>query len=194
MKTIFNDYIKIVIYLICGILVVMSSYIIILNVNHYNSLLASTVVSEIDNDYLKYKDNIELIEEFVNNSNNSNGKLTKVLEIMKKDGVYRLIPKTKLNYKNLYNLNDYFMEELINNGWVSNLKSLDESNKYQDTITLLVNNSKYLNDVLTNNSFTLYDSNLDNSIEDNYHFILSNYRMYANVILNICNELGGTSG
>jgi hypothetical protein len=110
---------------------------------------------------------------------------------MKKDGVYRLIPKTELSYQDLYTLNDYFMEELINNGWVSNIIKLDVSSKYQNIIMMLVNNANYLNAVFTNNGLTLYDGNLDNKIEDNYHFILSNYMMYSNVILDICNELGG---
>ena len=113
---------------------------------------------------------------------------------MKQDGVYRLIPNTKLSYNDLYKLNDYFIEELINNGWLSNIMELNESKKYQDMITILIKNSKYLNSVFTNNSLTMYDSGLDIKIEDNYHFILSNYLMYSNVILNICNEVGGTSG
>lgn len=190
MKTIFNDVIKIVLYLILGMLLVMSSYIIILNINHYNSLSSSVVVSEADNDYLKYKENIKSLEEI----NNLDSKLTKVLDIMKKDGVYRLIPKTKLTYKDLYVLNDYFINELINNGWVSIIQDYSISNKYQETITLLVNNSNYLNAIFNNNSLSLFDSKLNNSIEDNYHFILSNYLTYSKLVLSIGNELGGSSG
>ena len=112
---------------------------------------------------------------------------------MKQDGVYRLIPKTKLTYHDLYVLNDYFMEELINNGWVSNIKSYDMSSEYDDIIMMLVNNSNYLNSMFTSNSLILYDGKVDNKIEDNYHFILRNYLMYSNVILSISNELGGAN-
>ena len=196
MKTIFNEYYKIVMYVLFGILLVMSSYLIILNINHYHSLLDTTVVSEADNDYLVYKKNVNLIEETINKLNESNEKeiLSKVLDKMKLDGVYRLIPKTKLIYKDLYSLNDYFIEELINNSWISNVKKIENSNKHQDTIMLLVNNSNYLNSVFINNSLILTDNGLDNKIEDNYHFILSNYLTYSKVILSICNELGGFSG
>ena len=51
MKIILRDHLKIVLYAIFGIVLVMSSYTIILNVNHYKSLSKTTIVSEIDNDY-----------------------------------------------------------------------------------------------------------------------------------------------
>ncbi len=197
MKTIFNDYIKIVMYVIFGIILIMSSYIIILNIQHFKSLSDSIVVSEADNDYLKFKENVNLIEDYLNKAEfdeKISSSLSSVLLKMKNKGVFRLIPKTNLTSKDLYELNDYFMEELVNNGWVSNLKEYDFSYKYQDTIMLLVNNSNYINDILTKNSLILYDGSLDNKIEDNYHFILSNYMEYSKVILNICSELGGIDG
>ena len=196
MKTIFSEKIKIVIYIILGFLLIVSSYLIILNINHYKSLSSTTIVSEIDNDYAKFKNNVNLIEKTINSKNGGDKlslSLSKVLNSLKNDGVYRLIPKTKLTYRNLYELNDYFMEELINNGWISNIKSFKDSSEYEDTIMMLVNNSKYLNSVFTSNSLILYDSNLDNKIEDNYRFILSNYLIYSNIILDISNKLGGTN-
>ncbi len=194
MKTIFKNNVKIVMYVILGILLIISSYLLILNIHHYQSLSSEVIVSEIDNDYAKYKENVNSIEKIISNYQSEDEEhllLDKLVDIMKREGVYRLIPKTKLTYHDLYILNDYFMEELINNGWVSNIIKLDVSSKYQNIIMMLVNNANYLNAVFTNNGLTLYDGNLDNKIEDNYHFILSNYMMYSNVILDICNELGG---
>ena len=153
---------------------------------------------EIDNDYSIYKKNVNLIEKYLEEHQFKDNKmylsLSKVLNGMKSNGVYRLIPKTKLNNKDLYELNNYFIEELINNGWISTIKEYEVSNNYQDTIDLIINNSNYLDQILINNGLVLYDSSLDNKIEDNYHFLLSNYMMYSKVILNICNELGGTNG
>ena len=45
-----------------------------------------------------------------------------VLNVLKKDGVFRLIPRTRLSYKDLYRLNDYFVEELINKREVNQKK------------------------------------------------------------------------
>ena len=190
MKSGFNECLKIVMETIFGILLVIASYNIILNIRHYKSLSSTVMVSEIDKDYSKYKNNVDLIEEKAKLSSS----LTKTVEILKKDGVFRLVPKTKLSYKDLYNLNDYFIEELINNNWVGNISKLKVSEKYQDIISLLINNSNYLNSVFNNNSLLLSDNSLDNKIEDNYHAILSNYLMYSNVIINICNDLGGENG
>jgi len=193
MKTIFKDNVKIVIYVILGILLIISSYLIILNIHHYHSLSSEVIVSEIDNGYAKFKENVNLIETVIGSYQSDDEvylSLSKLVDNMKRDGVYRLIPKTKLTYYDLYILNDYFMEELINNGWVSYIQKFDASGNYQDIIMMLVNNSNYLNSVFTNNSLALYDGKLDNKIEDNYHFILSNYMMYSNVILDICNEIG----
>ena len=194
MKTILNDSIKIVMYLIFGLLLIMSSYIIISNILHYQSLASEVIVSEVDNDYLEYKNNINLIEEIIQ-KDTSNSKivssLSMALDSMKRKGVFRLIPKSKLNSKDIYELNDYFMEELINDNWISHIKEFEISNKYQDMVMILVNNSKYLNKVLTKNSSSFH---LGSSIEDDYHYLLNNYLVYSKVILNICNELGGKSG
>ena len=198
MKTLLNKYLKTFMYLLFGILLVISSYLIIININHYNSLNTKVIVSEADNDYIKYKENVNILDDFVSNNKSLDNKiylsLVKMVDTLKRDGVYRLIPKNKLNNKDLYLLNDYFIEELINNNWISNLKRLNISNRYDETINLLINNAKYLNNVFTYNSLILYDGKLDNKIEDNYHFILSNYLSYSNILLNVCNELGGTNG
>lgn len=197
MKTPRVDYIKIIMYSLFGVIFAISSYLIILNINHYNSLSSTIKVSEIDDDYSKYKENVLAIEkklDTIKSDDKSYLSLTKALTTMKKDGVYRLIPKQDLNYRDLYNLNDYFMEQFINNSWISYLKELEISSKYQDIINMLVNNSNYLNKVFTANSLILYDSTLDNKIDDNYHFILKNYLMYSSVILSMCNDLGGVDG
>ncbi len=194
MKALFGEHLKMVMYIIFGILLIMSSYIIILNIHHYKSLSVNISVSELDSDYSKYKDNIVLIEEKLITYKSDDKlylALTKTVNNMKKNGVFRLVPKSKLNYKNLYELNDYFMEELINNSWVHNIQELNISNKYQNTIDMLVSNSNYINSIFNSNSLILFDGKLNNKIDDNYHFILRNYLMYSNVILDMCNELGG---
>ncbi len=197
MKTHFDEYLKIIMYTIFGILFAMSIYLIVLNIHHSNSLTSIVNVSDLDNDYVKYKDNVTIIEEKLAKNVNASAlykALSKAVKNMKNGGVFRLVPKTKLSYKDLYEINDYFMEELINNSWVHNIKELDNSLKYQEIISMLVNNSNYINRVFTNNSLTLYDSNLTNSVEDNYHFIINNYLMYSNVILSLCDEIGGANG
>ena len=104
-----------------------------------------------------------------------------------------MIPNTKIGYRDLYNLNEYFIEELINNGWVSNIRKHDISNKYQDEVDFIINNSNYINSVFVNNGLLLYDDNNSHKIVDDYHLILNNYTMYSSIILNIYNSIGGNS-
>jgi hypothetical protein len=187
---------KLVIYIISSILLIISSYTIILNVKHVSDLTDSITVSEADIDYQKYKENVKTIEGKLQDYKNTDAylPLVKVLDGMKRNGVYRLIPKEKIKSIDLYELNDYFMEELINNCWVSNIQIMGLGEKYQDVIMLLVNNTNYMNSILTNNSLILSDDKTNSKEEDNYHFILKNYVMYSNIILSITDDIGGNNG
>ena len=56
MKTIFGEYLKIVMYTLFMILFAMAVYIVIINIHHYRSLGERIKVSELDTSYTKYKD------------------------------------------------------------------------------------------------------------------------------------------
>ncbi len=191
MKTLFGEYYKIIMYTIFGLMFVMAGYIIIINIHHYNSLNNFVVVSDIDNNYKSFMNNVNEIESNLTKYNGGEkNKLifNKVLTSLKKDGVFRLIPKTKLKYRDLYNLNDYFINELINNNWVINFQKLDISKKYSYDITFIINNSNYLNNMFLKNGLTLYDSFDNNKIVNDYQMILNNYLMYSNIILDIIGD------
>ena len=187
MKTLFDEYQNIIMYIVFGLILVMSSYTIILNVHHYKALNSNIVVSELDSDYIKYKDNLNKIEELIKSKENIEGyqELNKALVLLKKDGVFRLLPKTKIGYSDLYNLNNYYIDELINNSWVSNIKNLKISEKYNDIINYTINSSRYLNEYLSKNGLVLYDNSNANKILNDYHILLSNYRMFSDVFYNI---------
>ena len=193
MKEFLGDLLKMAMYTTFGLLLIIASYVIIINISHYRNLTKYVNVSEADSDYSTYKDNVNLIEEKIAKITNKKSDeylaLNNITNAMKNNGVFRLVPKTKLSYHELYELNDYYMEELVN-GWYHNIQNIESSQKYQELITMLARNSEYLNHVFTSNSLILYDSKLDNKIDDNYQFILNNYLMYSEIILNICNEIG----
>lgn len=197
MKSLFGECYKILMYTIFGLMIVLSSYTIILNVHHYKSLNNNVVVSDIDIGYKKFMNNVTSLEDNLNQINTSSDdiyvSLRNVLTVLKKDGLFRMVPNSKIGYRDLYNLNEYFIEELINNGWVSNIRKHDISNDYIDEIDLLINNSNYINSIFINNGLLLYDDNNSHRIVDDYHLILNNYTMYSSIILNISNSLGGNS-
>ena len=193
MKKVVGEYLKIITYTIFGLIMILSSYMIIINIHHYNSLREKIVVSEIDSDYTKYKKQVNDIGELLNKKN-TNASLNDTYQVLKNGGVFRLIPKTSLSYHDLYELNEYFINEIINNCWVSKLKTLNKNTLNEEMINILISSSKYLNNDLLNNGLVLYDDLSDDKIHDSYYTILKNYVAFSNVVINIINDIGGANG
>ena len=195
MKYFIKEYIGVLMYTICGILIVLGSYNILINVNHFNYLNKRVVVSDIDNNYKKFKSNILKIEEQMEKSSNLSlkNKISTVLSFMKKNGIYDLLPGDKLSYIDLYNLNSYFVDTLINNGWISNLKLINEFNTKVNNkfINNLIFSSNYIDKELLNNSNFHYDvknNDIRDEINEEYQLILNNYKEYSSLILEMIGD------
>ena len=194
MKTLFKEYLDIVMYTICGVLLVLSSYNILINYNHATYLNKKVVVSDNDTDYRIYKENVLKIENKLNKMNSSSKtyySLHNTLSLMKNDGVYRLLPGSKLGYYELYTLNNYFIETIVNSGWISSLKQINSfnSNLNDSFINVLINSSNYINKEILNNSNYHYDvknNEIRKTIDEEYNAILANYKNFSNLILELC--------
>ena len=199
MKTLLNEYINIVMYTICGVLLVLSSYNILINYNHAVYLNQKVVVSDNDNNYRVYKENVLKIESKlskIKKGSNEYNALQNTLNLMKKDGAYYLLPGSKLGYYELYNLNNYFIDTIINNGWVSSLKQVNSFNTTinNSLINVLINSSDYINKELLNNSNYHYDvknNEIRKTIDEEYNAIISNYRNFSNLVIELYNDVGG---
>lgn len=191
MKKILDEYLEIVIYTICGIILVFSSYLIIINIKHATYIDQIVSVSIMDNDLLTYKENIIKLES--NLESNNNIFLNKVLMLLKNDGLYKKIPGDKLNYQDLYSLNNYFIDVIINEGYFSNLKINENiSDIYDKYVSMLIYNSKYINRELENNSNFHYDvlnNEIRDSINEVYQMILHNYKEFSYILLEMCGSL-----
>lgn len=181
MKRVNDEYLKIIIYIVFSIILVISTYFIIINIRHYKALSREVVVSEADTLYTNFKKNVNDIENRLNNRNITS--LKRTLNVLKDGGVFRLIPNTKLTYYDLYNLNDYFINDIINNCWVTNLKAINKNKNNDEMINVLINNSEYLEDHFTNNGLTLYDSYSETNIQNDYKLVLNNYLAFSRIIL-----------
>ena len=196
MKNFLKEYTNIIIYSISGVMLVLGAYNILINVNHASFINRKIVVRDIDNDFKIFKDNVLQIENLLLNGNVKNDKaISKTLSLLKKDGVYRLFPGDELNYGDLYKLNNYFLENIINEGWISSLKqNSDINNKLNNEyVDILIKNANYLNKELLNNSNYHYDVK-NNEVRDvmmeEYLFILENYKSFSSFVLELCNEDG----
>ena len=184
MKSIFGEYIKAIMYTVFGLILIMSTYLIIINVHHYNALSSTITVSDVDTNYVNYKKNVNEISKLLNKIN-SNASLNKTYNVLKQGGLYRIIPNTKLTYHDLYQLNDYFINDILNNCWFSDLSKLNKNKSNDKIIKLLVDNANYLNKHFLDNGLTLYDSVNKDKIYDDYSIIIENYYMFSSVILSM---------
>ena len=194
MKKLIRRYIGVSMYTICGVLIILSSYSILINLNHATYLNKKVFVSDMDNDYKIYKENILKIEENINNKNDYiSQKIKSSLSIIKNDGVYTLVPGDRLSYIDLYNLNNYFINDLINKVWISNLKLINEldNDYYNEFMNNLIHNANYLDKELLNNSNIHYhNDDLRDEIDEEYRYILNNYKEFSFLILKISNIKG----
>ena len=197
MKGFLKEYTMIIIYLITGIMFALGTYSILINVNHALFINKKVVVREIDNDYKIFKDNVLQIESLLldGNVSKNNKSISKTLSLLKKDGVYRLLPGDLLNYGDLYNLNNYFLDSIINDGWISDLKqNSDINNSFNNEyVDILIRNANYLNKELLNNSNYHYDIK-NNEVRDvmmeEYLLILKNYKSFSSLVLELCDKNG----
>lgn len=196
MKDFVDEYLKMIMYTIFGLLLIISSYSIILNVHHMKSLSFEVFVSDIDTSYVNFKKNISEIDKVLDNyhENGDNSlylTINYVITLLKNDGVFRLMPNTNITYHDLNNLNDYFMEVLINDCWVSHLKQINKRSELEEVISLLINDSNYIRTRLINNGLVLSESTSDDLVNNDYQMILKNYEKFSYVVLEISNSLGG---
>ncbi len=198
MKTFSKKYLDFIIYTICGLLFVISSYNIIINIHHYRHLNKTVTVSDIDKNYNDFKDNVLKIETKIAkiSKNGMYSDFSFVLNKLKSDGLYRLMPSQKLHFTDLYQLNNYFVDTLINEGWIKRLKNDSGNSYYDEFMETLINNSNYVKKELLNNCNFSYDMRNDirSTINEEYQFIVNNYKVYSFIVLSMLNDLGDNYG
>ena len=191
MKKILDEYKEIILYTICGVLIILSSYTIIINFNHAKYLNKTINISELDTDLKIYKDNVLKIEDVSKSTNNNY--LKRLVYLLKNDGLYKKIPGDKLKYEDLYYLNNYFLDTIINDGYIGNFQTnIEFIGVYDEYINNLIFNANYVGREIENNSNYQYDV-LNNEVRDvmieQYKMILNIYRDFSYIILEMCDSL-----
>lgn len=178
-------------YTLCSIIAIISIYTLILNFHQFKGVNEKIKVSNLDNDYAKYKDNVTKLENYLSNykgdkENKEYRILNETLNILKKDNVYALVPNSTLTIADIYELNNYFIENMYNKSWVVGLVNLNKSEVNQEFINTILNNANYIHSILLKNSNVYYS----NDTKSLYNLVLKNYYDYSFVVLNICDNLG----
>lgn len=133
------------------------------------------------------------------------GKINSCLTLLNgENGVSALKAGQYLKPFDLYELNVNFLETLINQCWISNLGyiNLNEHNydgyfkevfpRYNKTVEILIDNSNYVKNELINNSSYHYSTdvfknNVRNEFLAQYNMVISNYKNFSDIILEISN-------
>ena len=196
MKRFLREYLDIFVYVLCGVILICGSYNLIFNINQAKALRRNTIVRDNDINYKEYKGNILIIENEIKKINNESVKnrIRHVLSLMEEDGVYKLFPYDKITSLDVYNLNNYFIDSLINDGWTASLKNLVKGNDiYDNYVKSLVNNYEYIDKELLDNSNYWYkvdDTSIRDNLEEQYKSVLTNYCLYSRMIITIVKDLG----
>ena len=135
------EYLKNFLYFAFFIVLIVSSYLIIVNIKHYEVISDKVIVSE--EDIASYKNNVNKIEEYVNKTSDTT--LKSAVNILKSDGLYKIMPNTKLSYRDIYELNNYFLNSVTNDGWITSFRKLNKDKGNDTSVTLLVTSANYLN-------------------------------------------------
>ena len=187
---------ELILYFICVLIFTLSFYCFVNNYKHYHSLNEKVMVSELDKNYISYKENVIKIENKINHESKQSllsKQLSYALMIMKKDGVFRLLPGDKLTYNDLFKLNNYFIENIYNGFWLQGLKEYPfVSEDLKKMMDVIINNSTYLEQELLNNSdfFSQPNDSMGKDIINKYHLILKNYDDFSYIILKLSDKLG----
>lgn len=193
------------------IIICIGVYTLFINLFHHNYINQSVIVSELDNSYTKYNENINLINnnlKKINKSNEYYNGINSCLNYLKSyEGINGIRVGQVLKPYDIYVLNSNFNNELYNRCWISSMSfiSLEEHNndtlghlfsEYNRTIRLLVKNSDYVKKELKGNSSYQYRTinskdMVRNDLVEQYNMVLDNYCIFSEVILDFSNFLTG---
>ena len=185
--------------------------------NYRHALYLDDVIKVTDNDiYIKdYRKNIEKIHNNLDNYQYNGGKyldtyenvtelkqsLDTCLRHFEDNGLSKLNDGDELKYKDIYDLNNYFYNSLVNDCWVTNLNKVNLQSSFfkrtylfQEEINILLNNSKGIKTRMLANSLYSYGSinskyMIYNPLIEDYNDVSKIYDDMSKIILDYSNYL-----
>lgn len=217
MKSINNKYLYYIKFVLLFLIFCIAFYYLVINIFHSTSLNKKVYTSSSDNYYRKYQLNIDAINANLKNytyknnkyayDNNTmhsiNNRLAVCYNALNSQKGLFGIRNENITYYDVYELNNNFINSLIDKCFHSNLlwitsskdsKLKEEILSKQNMINTLANNSSYIKDELKGNSSYSYRTtylqrNVRNDLESTYQFVLHNYYDFSQIILDFSNYL-----
>jgi len=223
MKAFFGEYVKIISRSIMGLIFGLGFFYILLNAFHASSIDKSVYVSESDVYYSNYMNNVMQIKKNLDSYRYDSNKFAFGMPTLQKisseiSSCYNILNSKEailgysegmeIGYKEVYNLNNYFINDLSDEYFVSNLSWVlrDDELKnstfgkrvanYNAINDILAYNGSYLKDELRDNSSYYYNTSISNAmIRDNlnssYRMVARNYYDFSQIVLDLSEYLVG---
>lgn len=211
MKKFIKEYLKIISYTALGLVLIVSSFYLVMNYYHYEELKKPLYISSGDANYLSYQSKINEINNNLNlfrskNSTNDNlktmyNKLLTCQSVLQSDGTLATLPvNTYFNSYDIYQLGSKFQTDILNVCWALHLSYLTEedvASEFQDVAPYVISSINTINNQVNfalaeiqNNSSYFYTTNITSSTIRNYlsadYTMISNaYNEFADIILNL---------
>lgn len=220
MKDFIKEYVHIFAVLVIGLVFGLGFYYILLNSYHSSSINEKAYVLENDVYYKDFKENLTQIKKNIDRYDYYAVSFKYDLSTMQKiysninycysvmnseESIISLKNGNSVSYINVYNYNSYFINNMIDKCFTSNLSWIETENnssskiknmvaEHQLTVDILSNNALYLKNELRNNSSYYYSTKISNSmirnnLNSSYRLVLSNYNYFSEIILDLSNYL-----
>lgn len=220
MKDFFKDYVHIIAMAIVGLVFGVSFYYLLINAFHAASISKVVHVNPSDIYYQGYQNNLVKIKNNLDrysfDRDKFNYNITEMQHIYSdinycygvltsNETIIGYIEGQNLGYVDVYNLNNYFINSLIDSCYTSNLSwivkddvrgSLVKERLINASLSLdiLSYNSSYVKDELRDNSSYYYNTAISNStirddLNSSYRMVLKNYNSFAEIILELSDYL-----
>ena len=215
MKKFIKEYLNIIAYSITGLILVITSFYLIMNYYHYEEVKTTIYVSENDINYQGYKDKLEKIKTNLNVFSKSKITDTKLRAIYNKlstcssvlggNNTLANIPTNHyFTSKEVYDLGSKFQTDVLNICWALHLSYITEENtdyRFKEVAPYIKNSvgiiSSQVNFALSeiqNNSSYFYTTNITSSTIRNYlssdfTSIAKAYNDFADIVLSLSEQL-----
>ena len=222
MRSFFKEYIHIIVSVVCTLIFGLGFYYILLNAFHASAINKKVLVSSNDVFYSNYQTNVSSIKRNLDNYKYSENHFEYDMVTMEKvysklricydyledseEGLLKYGNDAEIGYIEVFNLNNYFLNSLVDKCFTSNISWIiyeeklkgyeltEDVSVYNDIVNILGSNADYIKSELRDNSSYYYNTAISNAMVRNnlnssYQSVAKNYYDFSKVILRLSNYL-----
>ena len=221
MRDFFKEYVHIITTVLTALLFGLGCFYFLINAFHASSMNKTVYVNKNDVNFTQYMSNVDIIDSNVKGYNYNDKKFDYDIGMMesisskigicstmlKDEGsIYTIENNSNIGFSEVYDLNNYFINTLMDNCFVANIswlirdENLNETEYskkvliYNNYVNSLVDNAKYLRNEMRDNSSYYFNTGISNAMIRNnlgsiYQKVIRNYVDFSGVIADLSKYL-----